>query len=88
MLHLQNQCCGTTRGLCIMQINVHTMWKKSTHHLYKTTKPRIHAIKNTHTLRCTVATKLFSQNTILANGHRHIIRRKYQQDIKQLLTKV
>ena len=40
-----------------MQINVHTMLKKCTHHLHKTTRPRIHATNNTPTLRWT-----FEQN--------------------------
>ena len=77
-----------TRGLLWMQINVHTVLKKCTHHLHKTTRPRIHATNNRHTLRWTVRTKLFSHNAILTNRHRDTIRWQYQQDIKQLLIKV
>ena len=77
-----------TRGLLWMQINVHTVLKKCTHHLHKTTRPRIHATNNRHNLRWTVRTKLFSHNAILTNRHRDTIRWQYQQDIKQLLIKV
>ena len=45
------------KGLLWMQINVHTMLKKCTHHLHKNTRPRIHATNKTHTLQWTFEQK-------------------------------
>ena len=46
------------KGIVWVQINVHTISQKCSHHLHRTTRPRIHVTNNTHS-------PMYTPNTII-----------------------
>ena len=46
------------KGIVSVQINLHTISQKRSHHLHRTTRPRIHVTKNTHS-------PMYTPNTII-----------------------
>ena len=69
------------KGILWVQINLHTIWKKFSHHLHRTARPRIQATNNTYTPQCTLRTQLFSHNAIHTKRHTLTISAKYQATI-------
>ena len=54
-----------------VQISLHIIWQKCSHHLYRTTRPLIHATKNRHS-------PIYSPNTIIQLFNTLTISARYQ----------